>query len=235
MANYQHITKVMRLFVSLFDRKEGGMRRRMCMNNKRLVPKEYEVCEYIENTSTAYIDSGFIPNQDTRVIVKYRLREYRFVNEMGWLFGIRPTYNSYNKSFYFSPSSSKNTKQIVFSYSESYVNQEVGLSVGVDYVADFNKNKAYLNGTLLKTFNNKKFSAGKNLYVLGAKDFYYNPDGNILTFRYGVVYYCQIYDNGVLVRDYIPVRRKSDGKYGLFDKVNKTFNISPNGVDFSGK
>ncbi len=38
------------------------------------------------------------------------------------------------------------------------------------------------------------------------------------------LYSCQIYDNGTLIRDYVPCVRKADGVSGLFDKVNKTFN-----------
>lgn len=45
----------------------------------------------------------------------------------------------------------------------------------------------------------------------------------------------KVYDNnGTLIRDYVPIMRLSDSKYGLWDKVNKTFNVSPNGVDFVG-
>ena len=37
------------------------------------------------------------------------------------------------------------------------------------------------------------------------------------------LYSCQIYDNGTLIRDYIPAKRISDNKYGLWDKVTKAF------------
>lgn len=39
----------------------------------------------------------------------------------------------------------------------------------------------------------------------------------------GKVYSMKIYNNGVLVRDFIPVLRQSDGNVGLYDKVNGTF------------
>lgn len=41
------------------------------------------------------------------------------------------------------------------------------------------------------------------------------------------------WQNGVLVRDYVPKKSK-EGIYGLWDKVNGTFNVSPNGVLFAG-
>ena len=46
--------------------------------------------------------------------------------------------------------------------------------------------------------------------------------------------YFKIYDNNVLVRDYVPVYDTVTQKYGLYDKVNSTFNISPNNIDFTG-
>lgn len=35
------------------------------------------------------------------------------------------------------------------------------------------------------------------------------------------VFYCKLYDNGTLVRDFIPARVKATGKLGLYDKITK--------------
>ena len=37
------------------------------------------------------------------------------------------------------------------------------------------------------------------------------------------IYSAKLYDNGTLVRDFIPVRRHSDGAIGMYDKVTDTF------------
>ena len=37
------------------------------------------------------------------------------------------------------------------------------------------------------------------------------------------VYTCKIWDNDVLVRDFIPVKRIGDGEVGMFDAVNRVF------------
>lgn len=39
------------------------------------------------------------------------------------------------------------------------------------------------------------------------------------------LYFCKIYDNDILVRDYIAAKRNSDNSIGFYDKVNNTFNI----------
>lgn len=50
---------------------------------------------------------------------------------------------------------------------------------------------------------------------------------------YGFVYYVRIYDGNNLLRDYIPVRRRSDGKIGLLDRVENKFYTSSNGIEFT--
>lgn len=42
-----------------------------------------------------------------------------------------------------------------------------------------------------------------------------------------------IYDGNKLLRDFIPVRRRSDGKIGLLDKVENKFYTSSNGIEFT--
>ena len=37
------------------------------------------------------------------------------------------------------------------------------------------------------------------------------------------IYYFKVYEDGALVRDFIPCYRKSDGEIGLYDKVEKKF------------
>jgi len=46
------------------------------------------------------------------------------------------------------------------------------------------------------------------------------------------MYYFQLYDNGTLIRDYIPARRNSDGVVGMYDVANQVFYTSPNGANF---
>ena len=50
---------------------------------------------------------------------------------------------------------------------------------------------------------------------------------------YGFVYYVRIYDGNKLLRDFIPVRRRSDGKIGLLDTVENKFYTSSNGIEFT--
>ena len=46
-------------------------------------------------------------------------------------------------------------------------------------------------------------------------------------------YYFKIYDNGTLIRNYIPCIRKSDSKVGFYDSVNKNFSYSSGNKQFT--
>ena len=51
---------------------------------------------------------------------------------------------------------------------------------------------------------------------------------------YGNVYYFNIKENGKYIMKLIPVKRKSDGMIGMYDKVGGKLYTSPNGAKFSG-
>lgn len=51
---------------------------------------------------------------------------------------------------------------------------------------------------------------------------------------YGRMYYAKIYDDGVLVRDFIPVQRVSDQEYGMYDRITGTFYGSVSSGKFTG-
>ena len=54
--------------------------------------------------------------------------------------------------------------------------------------------------------------------------------GNIACTVWSVI----IYEKGKLLRDFIPVRRRSDGKVGMLDRVEGKFYTSQNGAGFTG-
>ena len=51
---------------------------------------------------------------------------------------------------------------------------------------------------------------------------------------YGRMYYAKIYDDDVLVRDFIPVQRVSDQEYGMYDRITGTFYGSVSAGKFTG-
>ena len=71
------------------------------------------------------------------------------------------------------------------------------------HTVDKNKNIVYLDGTEIKKFIiNLDFNCPGSMYLLNINQ---NNNGDIETLPSGVrVYSCQIYNNGTLIRNYIP-------------------------------
>ena len=88
------------------------------------------------------------------------------------------------------------------------------VNINTRLVYDFNKNVASIGETSI-TCTTASFSTNYNLCLLTVNNY-----GTIENRKVsGKLYSSQIYDNGVLIRDYIPVK-DSDGLIGLYDKVH---------------
>lgn len=91
--------------------------------------------------------------------------------------------------------------------------------------------------TISGNFNNINIS--KQILLFGLQSFnlknvFNDTTDNGIDVRKSLMalYSCKIYQNDILVRDFIPVKRIIDSKLGLYDKVEHKFYTSPNGADF---
>lgn len=166
------------------------------------LPNGFTKLDYIETTGTQYIDTGFVPNQDTRVVC-----EYLYLDGAG-IYGARNTVQTRNFSL----------RVILEKWQMGYGDGVTAGTIASDnewHKADQNKNILYIDGEQIVEREYVEFSAPYAV-AIGA-------------IRAGSVYYgegryrsCQIYDNGVLVRDYIPCKN-SDGDIGMYDTLNAVF------------
>jgi hypothetical protein len=77
------------------------------------------------------------------------------------------------------------------------------------------------NGEVIGTNNiSDELNTGYTMYI-----FALNQANEMKWPTQGRLYYLKIWDNDILVRDYIPCTNK-EGIYGLWDRVNKTFSTS---------
>lgn len=166
---------------------------------------------YIESTGTQYIDTGFKPNQDTRIVATMQCVTS---TNYGRLFGCG-TYNSLNSVMTDYEVGITGTLCIKYGNKASWTTT----SIHGDYekhTYDFNKNNFYLDNELVSSNTYGAFQSTSNLgiftYING------NNVGQSTEFFIGRLYSFQIYDNDVLVRDYIPVRVGQEGC--LYDKVS---------------
>ena len=189
------------------------------------IPSGLVELEYIQSSGTQYIDTGFKPNQDTRLeMVCSPLSVVDANDGSGFIpYGAGESYTSRAFECYTVNS------QYEFNYDGQY--GFIGSSsTGQKLLISHNKNeiKLIIDGstTLTKSFNYQSFTAPYTMTLFAIH-------------RSSVIrglmklYACQIYDNGTLIRDYIPAKRISDGKCGLWDKVNFKFYTDESGGNFT--
>lgn len=170
-------------------------------------PINYRRLSFVESTGTQYIDTGFKPNQDTRVVAQVRCIVGTSAN---YIFGARYALSQQNYSFF----ASKNG-HYAFIYNTKQVDFDKSANTDEPFVIDFNKNVATIgNNSVSGTY--ATFAAPVNLILFGVN----SPDKII----YGSsrIYSCKIYDNGTLVRDFIPCETDG-GEIGFWDTVELRF------------
>ena len=171
------------------------------------LPSGYKRLEYIKSTGAQHLDTLFKPNNHTRVVIDFR-STFSTANSPKGLLGSR---------------NSSDVGMFAFLYSNridpNY--NGVGKSVTVDslqrHVYDFNQNSFSVDGDVV-SFDAGIFSPGYNLLLLSVQNY-----GTIDNRKAeGYLYSCQIYDNGTLIRDYIPCQTTA-GEIGLWDDANSVF------------
>lgn len=171
------------------------------------LPSGYKQLEYIQSNGTQYINTGFQPNQNTRVTTA----AYLTAQDAGaWLFGARNsnavatfgflTYENAYRSDY-------NTDQ----------NKSIPATYSDPFDIDKNKNQTQINGETEATSTAGTFQCNYPLILFGN-----NTGGNISGFGSGKIYQLSIYDNGTLVRNFIPCQNP-DSEIGLYDTENSQF------------
>lgn len=180
---------------------------------------EYAKLEYIESTGSQYVDTGFKPGSTTRLVADMEV----LTGTTSFLFGSRHNSSANASSYSFSMPQISGT-----SLRSDYGSTEKTISVNpVQRLnIDMDKNRTEVNGIVVTT-TAQTFRSSYNLCLFAV-----NTAGTIFATKTTArLYSCQIYDNGTLVRDYIPVRRV-DGTVGLLDQVNFVFCPDAAGVGF---
>ena len=167
-----------------------------------------EVLPYIETTGGQYIDTGYVANLNTAV-------ETTFQTSTGnkWLFGSRTTGGASNT--YAVYVSSMNTIWFQMANDSSSTQFSVGNIKDKQTTITVNKDAAYLNGTQIGTVGRTSFGDNTLSLYLGVINA--NGSGTDRPFV-GKIYSSRIWDNGELVRFFVPARDK-DGNVGFYDLV----------------
>ena len=177
-----------------------------------MLPQGFTRVEYIESTGMQYIDTEFKPNQNTRIVMDaIPMSVGGASGDCGMFFG----------SGY--PVQQKGFEAYAFGGMVTGVYNGVqkdgsAVSAGQRVVIDFNKNVCKITAdgkvVLNHTFTASTFTSSINLalFVLPRQGKFYGCTRGIS---------CQIYNNGVIAREYIPCI-DSNRNANLWDDVNET-------------
>lgn len=172
------------------------------------LPVGYTKLEYIESTGTQYIDTGFKPNNNTRVKMDSRFKSKPSGNNVG-LFGSRTAANNKNYALLFIPSTFRSD------YNNAY-DQIWPVSAVTRRVYDKNKETTIIDG-IAKSYSNRAFQTDYAMTL-----FALNSAGTVQWHASMILYSCQIYDNGNLIRDFVPCIDPTE-TVGLYDVVGAKF------------
>lgn len=194
------------------------------MIRQSILPTSYERLEYIENTSTAYIDCGLKPKHTFDYEVKTNIITGDSI--LGCIFKDDHhdfRFFSQDQNTYFDVGSNRIT--VTFK-------RETGFMIHVkfgNYFIESLVNKEKTTGAIFdENMNNAIIT---NMFIW-AKLTTSDPVNSVIA--KGKIWLLNINDNGKPIRKFIPVKRKSDGMIGMYDLVGRKFYTSPNGIAFTG-
>lgn len=188
------------------------------MKGASVLPSGYTELEYIQSSGTQYINTGFKPSGKSRIIMD-----------------CAPTSLSSTFCFYCSRTAASATASdtnTLFFYSNTYRGDYYGASSSTSgcysanarFVIDNNQGMIYIGDNyIISNTTTSTSSPMPWILMASAKNSGSAVDtsslGNYASMK---LYSCKIYNNGTLVRDFVPAKNSS-GTIGLYDTVNGAF------------
>lgn len=170
---------------------------------------KYTPVEYISSSGTQYINTGYVPTPNTRVVIDAEVTSQTTASCS--YFGERSGSGATDKTAYeiWSMGTAANVSSDFFGNRVSYtINTKQRLLI------DKNKATVTINGNTVTN------SAAAGTATIPAYIFASNDKGTAAYFINMKLYSCKIYENDVLMHDYIPAKDEW-GNVGLWDDVDK--------------
>lgn len=171
------------------------------------LPSDYTQVEYIESTGTQYIDTGIKMNNSIKLDITAQIGELSNNNPLV-ASNMGSSVNSFGIYLRITNASSRYTAGTNWSnYVDSAWNDQVRHII-------YDNDNFILDGTTLSV-TQQEYETERNLEIFRS----YNEN------RYGKykLYSMKMYENGILLRNFVPCYRNSDNEVGLYDLVNDVF------------
>lgn len=171
------------------------------------LPSGYTQLQYIQSTGTQWINTGFKPNQNTRAALTVDAKPSTAAE---WLFGARN--GNTDRTF--------GLLSFNYQYRSDYNNSTDEYSTVTPsgkFAVDKDKNVTKFNGTVGVTAKFGSFQCTYPMFL-----FANNNAGAAAGFGSFKLYVCKLFDNGNLIRDFVPCVDPT-GNAGLYDLVDGKF------------
>lgn len=177
------------------------------------VPSAYKRVEYIQSSWSQWIDTLIKATNNTKVEIKTS-NTYTSASQLA-IMGSRnfPKTNAFMISFYWNG-------WVCWDWAESQVSNILNKTsiLLIDKNSSYIYNENTSTYDLMHTFTNATFTTPSNMILFWERQG--NTVTNLSTIKF---YYCKIWENNNLIREFIPCYRKSDSVIGMWDRVNKVF------------
>lgn len=180
------------------------------------LPSEYKLVKCLKSTNnpnaSKWIDTGFVPNQDTEMVLDVRVFKNKnndFASRMAGCENIGANSGKFRIG-------GGGAGRWYTGYDGYPYQQVVNITEG-RHTLEILKNVFKVDGQTIYTYNYTKFTGYSSIWL------YMVHSDNMVDYASMDLYSCQIKDNGTLVRDYVPCYSISDMKPGLYDLVNGVF------------
>lgn len=182
------------------------------------LPSEYTAVEYLQSNGNQYIDTGINADSNLSLKFDFSTNNHTLQRHMGAIKNEDGVYTRHHIT-------------LNATASTSYIGSYSGMTnVMQTLISTVDDNKHYLNLDIY----NKKISADNQTPIeLTFNSFDTNLNywlfarnsNNSTNIVYAImkIYYCKMYYQGNLVRDFVPCYRNSDSVAGLYDFVTNTF------------
>lgn len=175
------------------------------------LPAGYTQIEYLQSSGTQYIDTGFKPNNNSKIVTTLQFVSSSSGNK--FCFGARTSNNVGRFSLGYTFGSGGGW---FFGHGAAVTTVNTTSSPTDKTSVVIDKNVCTIAGQSA-TATPSTFSTTQNLVLFAD-----NEGGKVGQNGAIKLYDCSIYDNGTLVRNFVPARNSS-GTLGLYDTVNGTF------------
>jgi hypothetical protein len=178
----------------------------------------YQQVQYIKSSWTQYINTGFIPSNTSKIeISMWGWSQYQQYSDLFWARKAWSTSAS-AWSWFHLWFERNNLYYYMFWVQWNFATSYLSFIDWNNHTIQMSSSWIYQDWTLKYTYNNYTFTSPVSWTI-----FALNDNWTVNSHSAYKLYYAKLWDNWTLVRDYVPVYRKSDSVIWLWDKVNEQF------------